>query len=116
MNKKLIFSVLSAVYLIVLLIGAFSSNVGDTLAKPGFDKVVHFFGFFVLSLLLFVTLKFYKVKNTYVIAFAASLLVGIFIEVVQLFIPSRSFSLLDIVADLFGIIVSLVLTWSFSKR
>jgi len=116
MNKKVIFSVLSAIYVLVLLIGAFSSNVGETLSQPGFDKIVHFFGFFVLSLLLFITLKFYKVKNNYIIAFTASLLIGVFIELVQLLIPNRSFSFLDILADLLGIIIALVLVWSFSKR
>jgi len=116
MNKKIVFTVLSVIYLIILFIGAFAVKAGNISKASNFDKVLHFFGFLILAILLLVTFEHYKLGNKYVSVFIIALGIGILIEAIQLFIPGREFSLLDILADVLGVIVGLLLTWSFSKR
>jgi len=116
MNKKIILTIVSVVYLIILLIGAFAANLGSTPdSVPGFDKGLHFIGFFILTLLLIFTFKNYTGKRVYLKSLVIAIIVGIIIEVAQLFIPARTFSWYDLAADLGGIFLGMVLAWTFSK-
>jgi VanZ family protein len=64
------------------------------------DKVDHATAFFVLALLA----DFSRPRERYSIGLAASLLgFGLLIEVVQYFIPYRTFSLFDLTADAVGL-------------
>jgi VanZ family protein len=45
-----------------------------------------------------------------------ALTIGIIIEFVQIGIPGRDFELMDIFADLVGILIGMVVVWSFSKQ
>ncbi len=70
------------------------------------DKEEHFIAFFLLSFLLnraSSTIK-HRLRNV-----IALLTFGIMIEVIQYFIPNRSMSALDVLADFSGIIVFQVL-------
>jgi VanZ family protein len=116
MNKKLIFTTVLVIYTILLLFGAFNFEVSTSTATPGFDKVLHFGGFFVLSILLLTTLGFYNVHGRSLITVVVALTIGIIIEFVQIGIPGRDFELLDIFADLVGILIGMVVVWSFSKQ
>ena len=116
MNKKIILTVISIIYLIILLVGAFAVNLGTSDSAPGSDKSLHFIGFFILSLLLIFTFKNYTAKRVYLKSLIVAIIIGILIEIIQLFIPERSFSLLDLAADLGGIFLAMVLAWTFSKR
>jgi VanZ family protein len=115
MSRKIVLTVISVIYLIILLIGAFAVNLGSEESSPGSDKGLHFMGFLVLILLLIFTLKDYTQKRVYLKSLIAAIITGIIIEVVQLFIPARTFSWYDIVADLGGIFLGMVLAWTFSK-
>ncbi len=64
---------------------------------PTSDKLNHFIAFLVFAILLRLTYK-----TGYWAVFIYSLLFGIFIEIVQYFLPYRSSELQDVVADLFG--------------
>lgn len=116
MNKKLIFTMLLLAYTALLLFGAFNFEVDASPNTPGFDKALHFGGFFVLSVLLLITLGLYDVPGRSLITVILGLAIGIIIEFVQLGIPGRDFELLDIFADFIGILVGMVVVWSFSKR
>ena len=116
MNKKIVFSLLSLFYVVILFLGGTVIKTSVISSAPGFDKVLHFFGFFILTILLLLTFKHYGLNNKYVSVFLIALGIGILIEAIQLGIPGRDFSLLDILADFLGIIIGLVLSWSFSKH
>jgi len=117
MNKRLVFTIVTSAYLIMLLLGAFAFQVdsGES-GIPGFDKLLHFFGFFILAILLLLTFKYYRLSNSYASVFLIALGIGILIEYVQLSIPGRDFSVADILADVLGIITGSALVWSFRKR
>jgi VanZ family protein len=116
MNKKIILTVISIIYLIILFIGAFAVNLGSEGSAPGSDKSLHFIGFFILSLLLIFTFKNYTAKRVYLKSLLIAVVIGILIEIIQLFIPARSFSLLDLAADLGGIFLAMLFSWMLSKR
>ena len=65
--------------------------------ENSWDKANHFLAFFVLYILLYRGYEFKILKNL-----ALLLAFGVQIELVQAFLPNRSFSLLDIVADMIG--------------
>ena len=67
-----------------------------SLPSAGNDKINHILAFFLLSLLVdcsFPAAKFNYVKILSMLGY------GLVIELIQLFIPSRSFSLYDLLAD-----------------
>ncbi len=116
MNKKVVFTVLSVVYLILLFIGAFVVKASDISKASNFDKVLHLIGFLILAILLLLTFEHYKLGNKYISVFLVALGIGILIEAIQLGIPGREFSISDILANILGIIIGEFLTWSFSKH
>ncbi|NTV99237.1 MAG: VanZ family protein [Chlorobiaceae bacterium] len=64
------------------------------------DKIEHFFAFFVLALLLDFS---FPGKPFNLLKAAVLLLYGTGIEVVQLFVPCRDCSVIDLLADVLGI-------------
>jgi VanZ family protein len=116
MNKKLVFTAISLVYIIILFLGSSIVKVNNVSKAPGFDKLLHFVGFVILMILLLLTFEHYNLSNKLVACFLIALGIGILIEAIQLGIPGREFSLLDLAADVLGIIAGSVLVWSFSRR
>jgi len=77
------------------------------------DKLVHFAAFFILtSLLLFG----YTFRKPLLIPALIMALFGILIEVIQIFVPYRVFSMPDFVTDLFGIMLALLLFRNYSRK
>ena len=64
------------------------------------DKLLHFFCFLYLIIISWLSRIIYKELWLYVIVLAY----GILIEIVQIYIPYRSFEFLDIFADFLGIL------------
>jgi VanZ family protein len=114
MAKKLVFTIISAIYVIILFLGATFIKLGD-FSTPGSDKGLHFIGFFILTILLIFTFKNYTAKRVYLKSLIVAIIIGIIIEIIQLFIPTRTFSWYDLVADLGGIFLGMVLAWTFSR-
>lgn len=114
MDKKVVFSVLSGIYVLVLVIGSFLVKPNSLLPGDGFDYLAHIVGFLVLFLLLFFTFRFYRAKNVLLISIFASVALGILVEVLR--IPGRSFSIVDLAFDILGALIGLVAVWIFSKR
>ena len=85
------------------------------------DKINHFLAFFILAVLLFLTLK-YQRKSYYffnrasLIAFSICLIYGVIDEVHQMWIPGRSSEVLDWLADGFGALAGvLVVSYLMNK-
>ena len=64
------------------------------------DKLLHFFCFLYLTIVTWLSRIFSKEFLLYVIVLAY----GILIEIVQIYIPYRSFEFLDIFADFLGVL------------
>jgi glycopeptide antibiotics resistance protein len=75
------------------------------------DYSLHFFGFGVFAALL--AWGYYKKKSSAVLIRSGLLAFsfGLFIEVYQLFLPYRSFSIIDLAVDSAGIVFMLGLFW-----
>ena len=71
---------------------------------PFGDKSNHTLAFAVLTLLLL-----YAYRSRYFSAFAWMLLYGIFIEISQLFAINRSSEVLDVVADVSGVLAGIAI-------
>ena len=80
---------------------------------PHFDKMVHFSLFFALSLLLFRPFKLLQLKQ-YLWAPLGTIAIGAFLELVQHSITSsRSTSFYDFLANLSGILFSILFYYFF---
>lgn len=97
--NKNIFLILLYIALISVFYLATTNNEME-IVKKSWDKLNHLAAFAVLYLLIEVVYKKGFGKN-----FVVLMCFGILIEVVQYFIPSRDFTLLDIIANGVGIIV-----------
>ncbi len=69
------------------------------------DKLLHFFCFLYLTIISWLSRIIFKELWLYVIVLAY----GILIEIIQIYIPYRSFEFLDIFADFLGILVGIFL-------
>ena len=76
-----------------------------------FDKVLHFLCFGYLTFITWLSRILNKDLHVYVIVLAY----GILIEIVQRFLPYRSFEYLDIFADFVGIIGGLIIIKIFKN-
>ena len=85
----------------VVLISVFSIQEIDVNASVSLsDKLLHLFCFLYLTIISWLSRIIYKELWLYVIVLAY----GILIEIVQIYIPYRSFEFLDIFADFLGIL------------
>lgn len=72
---------------------------------PGMDKVVHFIFYLVLTLLVLLSLSRewdlnFSFRTTFIVAIAIAF--GIIIELIQRYIPGRSFEWADILINILG--------------
>lgn len=77
------------------------------------DKLAHFTAFFVLSILLLFAYKFTK---PFFITSLLMALFGIAIEVLQIYVPYRTFDVHDFLADMLGVMTALILFQLLSRR
>ncbi len=80
--------------------------------NKGYDKIEHFAAYFILTCLIFCGWP--RTSSLKILAFV--LLFGAFIELTQFFIPSRTAELLDILANIFGMSLGLLIMNLFKKK
>jgi len=88
-----------------------TTSISIQVIENSWDKANHFIAFFVLYVLLYAGFKIFTTlgKVSLLIVFALQ------IEIVQYFIPNRYFSLLDIIADIIGIVSAIVVISFYNK-
>jgi len=84
-----------------------------TIVSAGsWDKLIHFSGFFVLAVLAMLAARNVSVNKLAILLIVYAALT----EILQHFIPGRSFSVLDWVADTIGIIFALLVSSKAIER
>jgi VanZ family protein len=104
-NRKFVF----IVWLIIIL--ALSvMPVPEVNAPDNFDKLVHFGLYFFTSVMYYLL-----IHRKQIVSVIFSTSYGFFIEVVQIFVPYRSFSLWDGFFNFLGALVSLLLLYKSGR-
>jgi VanZ family protein len=110
-NRKLIFNALKVYWVILFIATSYPSSNIPTFGVG--DKVEHMSAFFILGVLLNLTLIFQnkypklKVKNSLYTLLIGSCY-GIFDELHQLFIPGRDCDFFDFTADFSGLVLAVI--------
>lgn len=79
---------------------------------PVTDKVAHFLTYLILT---FVALLSSRQKHSVLTILALQILIGVFVEVAQSFVPGRTPELLDILANSLGVLLGAFLYFIFRK-
>ncbi|MEM4638008.1 MAG: VanZ family protein [Candidatus Woesearchaeota archaeon] len=114
--KKEALLILLIFYVLVLMVGfviVIPKNIGMINNN---DKLIHFIEFFILTILVLKTFQAYNIKRFYFYGIIFLVFFVFLSESIQAFLPYRSFSFYDIVADLLGIIIGFgVFKWIFYR-
>ena len=78
------------------------------------DKVGHFIAYFTLMFVM--GLGFWKKKKELLMAFVTSAIYGVLMEIGQYFVPGRSFSFLDMLANASGALLAIGFLLLFGKN
>ena len=110
-RSKNLFKALTLIWALFIYIACIIP-AGKIPSPNGFDKIEHFAAYFILAcLIVFGWPRISFLKN---IAFSSFF--GIFVEFSQLLIPSRTAELLDLLANLFGASLGLILVNYLIKK
>jgi len=116
--KKSIWTGIFALYAGILFYASIYPVQSGTplVSVPGMDKVIHAGEFTAFALIGYRSLSYYigKAKGYLAVA-VVSLLYGGLTELAQLFIPYRSASVLDWVADFIGVVIGLIILILFRR-
>ena len=97
----------------VLVLSCVPGSAPAVLKIVNLDKVVHFSTFLLLSTILLFAYAFGK---PFIATAFLMTLFGLLIEVVQLYVPNRLFSIYDLVADILGILAALLVYKLIHKK
>jgi len=114
MNYKF-YRVLFALYALLILM--LSSTPSSELPKSWllqYDKVIHFFEYFIFGMLAIKSIPIVS-KKTVLVLIPAGLLFGMMDEYLQSFISGRFSSGLDVLSDTLGFAVGLILVYTVSN-
>lgn len=115
-NKRYIVLGLLIIYIALMMIGFLITIPKNFESINQNDKLIHFLEFFVLSILIFKVFQLFRFRHYYILGILFCLMFIVLSEYLQSFIPSRSSSYFDMIADFFGVIIGLgVFKWIFSK-
>jgi VanZ family protein len=106
-KRTILFQVAFYICLISILFLATTTTVHIEIVESMWDKANHFTAFFVLYILL--SFAYQRLRVWHKVGLLVAY--GIFIEVLQSFLPPRSASMLDIFADSVGIFMGISVLW-----
>ena len=102
-------------YLLII----YSHKESSTISFPFLDKVVHFILFFIQSILITNTMYEYSDRNNRIILIASIislLLFGLIIEIQQIYLPYRTFEIMDLIANFLGVLFGSFVVIYFRKN
>ena len=102
-------------YLLII----YSHKESSTISFPFLDKVVHFILFFIQSILITNTLYEYSDRNNRIILIASIILLllfGLIIEIQQIYLPYRTFEIMDLIANFLGVLFGSFVVIYFRKN
>ena len=102
-------------YLLII----YSHKESSTISFPFLDKVVHFILFFIQSILITNTIYEYSDRNNRIILIASIiflLLFGLIIEIQQIYLPYRTFEIMDLIANFLGVLSGSFVVIYFRKN
>ena len=102
-------------YLLII----YSHKESSTISFPFLDKVVHFILFFIQSILITNTLYEYSDRNNRIILIASIILLllfGLIIEIQQIYLPYRTFEIMDFIANFLGVLSGSFVVIYFRKN
>jgi len=102
-------------YLLII----YSHKESSTISFPFLDKVVHFILFFIQSILITNTIYEYSDRNNRIILIASIiflLLFGLIIEIQQIYLPYRTFEIMDFIANFLGVLSGSFVVIYFRKN
>ena len=94
-SRRSVLKLLFWIYVVIILYFAFIPHSSSSILYM--DKVKHCLAFIIFAFLI---QKSYKVNNLFTMLYV--MLFGVFIEFVQIFIPYRSADVFDVLADITG--------------
>ncbi|CAB11189.2 VanZ-like family protein [Schizosaccharomyces pombe] len=104
-----------AIFIVLLIISAYL-GFAPALPVPINDKVCHFFVFFLLTLVFYWVFDLSRRRATQLTILVCGVFGGLGSEFVQSFLTYRTFDLFDIVANLLGCSLALLLNILYHKR
>lgn len=107
-QRKIIWGLL----VLVVVVSSLLPQEQIPIQMPVTDKVLHFLTYFVLA---FIALLSSKQKHSLLTILAIQILIGVFVEVAQSFIPGRTPEFLDILANSFGVMFGALVYFLFRK-
>ena len=87
---------------LVIVVASLPVGLPPQLLFPFQDKVIHSLIYFLLAFLAVNTFSRKRIGNPKICSFFYAFFLGLFAELVQYFLPYRSFELWDILANLLG--------------
>jgi VanZ family protein len=91
---------------IVYLLIIYSPKFGLPTSFPFLDKVVHFILFFIQSIFITNTIYEYRNRNNrilLIVSIISLLLLGVIIEIQQIYLPYRTFEIMDLISNFVGV-------------
>ena len=108
------------VFFIVYLFIIYSPKFGlPTTSFPFLDKVVHFILFFIQSIFITNTIYEYRNRNNRILLIVSIiflLLLGVIIEIQQIYLPYRTFEIMDLIANFLGVLFGSFVVIYFRKN
>ena len=86
--------------------------LGNDDVLPGSDKSHHFIAYFITTIF---GLLAYSKKNIFLLLSFSLLILGSILEIIQIWIPNRSFELLDMLSNTSGVVIGLSVIQIFDK-
>lgn len=117
LNKKFYFSVSVFWFLLIVYLMIFYRFKANNLPYQYIDKFIHFILFFIQSYLVTKTylLRVKNVTFTILKVIIPFIIFSVLIEVVQIYIPYRSFDLFDLLMNIFGSVAGSIIGYFLSK-